>query len=364
MHSPKPKAIVVDDSRTSRNYCKAILSGSYDVGTAESGEEFFSLLDTFRPDIVLLDVEMPGLSGYDVIRRFKLDPANADIPVLFLTAHDGTESELEGLALGAVDYLAKHSAPSLILRRLDMQLLMASQKRQLQNYNDNLQKMVEEKTRTVTELQNAVFDLLTHVVEYRDDQTGGHVDRTKSYFRLLLDAMDAGGVYREHLADWDTRLVVLSSQLHDIGKVAIKDSILLKPGRLSSTEFEEMKKHTVYGADIIGGIEKNTADRSFIDHAGHMARFHHERWDGAGYPEGRKGAEIPLEGRIMAVVDVYDALISARPYKPPLSHDDAMGIIVEGSGSHFDPDIVRVFEGASSCVRTASEATSLEAACA
>ncbi len=283
------KVIVVDDSKTARTYCRAILSGSFDVATAASGEEFFSLLETYTPDIVLLDLEMPGMDGYDVIRRFKENPLNADIPVLFLTAHDATENELEGLGLGAVDFLSKNSPPPLILRRIDIQLLMASQKRQLRNYNDNLQRVVEAKTRTVIELQNAVFDLLTQVVEFRDGQIGGHVDRTKSYFGILLEALVTEGPYMNIVRNWDFRLVRYSSQVHDIGKVAIRDDILLKTGRLTSEEFEEMKKHTTYGAEIIGRIERNTSDRSFVDHAGRMARFHHERWDGTGYPDGLKG---------------------------------------------------------------------------
>lgn len=354
MMDAKPKVIVVDDSRTSRTYCTAILSDKHEVRTAASGKEFFALLDTFTPEIVLLDVEMPDLSGYDVIRRFKQDPAHADIPVMFLTAHDNMEKELEGLSLGAVDYLAKHSSPPVILRRIGIQLLMASQKRQLRNYNENLQRMVEEKTRTVTELQNGVFDLLTQVVEFRDDQTGGHVDRTKSYFGILLEAIGAEDAFAESIRNWDKRLVVLSSQLHDIGKVAIRDDVLLKPGRLSEVEFNEMKKHTVYGSEIIARIERSTSDRSFINYAGRMARFHHERWDGTGYPDGLKGHDIPLEGRLMAVVDVYDALISPRPYKAPFSPEKALAIIIESAGTHFDPDLVRVFAEIFPCIRAAS----------
>lgn len=355
MEDDKPKVIVVDDSRTSRTYCKVVLSGSYDVTAVASGDEFFALLETRRPDVVLLDVEMPGMSGYDVLQRFTKDPRNRAIPVLFLTGRDEFESELAGLQLGAVDYIPKNAPPQLLLRRIEIQFIMARQRAQLKQYNDNLQRMVQEKTRAIIELQNAVFDLLTQVVEYRDGTTGGHVDRTTACFNIMLEALQRYGIYGSTMRGWDPRLVVLSSQLHDIGKVAIPDSVLLKPGRLTADEFERMKKHTVYGAQIIERIERNITDRSFIDHARNMAEFHHERWDGSGYPNGLRGEAIPLEGRIMSIVDVYDALVSSRPYKEPIPHEKAVDIIMDGAGTHFDPRLVQAFAGVSPYMEVATE---------
>jgi putative two-component system response regulator len=203
--------------------------------------------------------------------------------------------------------------------------------------------MVEEKTKTVIELQNAVFRLLSEVVEYRDDNTGDHTMRTQKFYNILLNGLIENNVYAEEIAKWDTDLVILSSQLHDIGKIGIRDSILLKPARLTAEEFDVMQQHAVIGANIIEKIEKSTSERKFIKHAKLMAGTHHERWDGTGYPIGLAENSIPLQGRIMAVVDVYDALISERPYKPPIPHEEAVRIIKESSGTHFDPQVVGVF---------------------
>jgi putative two-component system response regulator len=203
--------------------------------------------------------------------------------------------------------------------------------------------MVEEKTSTIFDLQAAVFDLLAEVVEYRDDVTGGHISRTQRYIGLMLEEMKRRSLYIEQIVQWDFSLITLSSQLHDLGKVAIRDSILLKPGRLTPSEFEEMKKHTTYGAKIISRIEGSTKDRTFIAHAKLMALSHHERWDGSGYPHGLKGDRVPLEGRLMAFADVYDALISQRPYKDSSSHDEAVDIICQGKATQFDPYLMDIF---------------------
>lgn len=334
---------MVDDNITNLSMGKSALCAHYDVYTVPSGEKLFKILGYITPDIILLDVEMPEMNGYEVIKILKANQHTAPIPIIFLTAKNDMDSELKGLSLGAIDYIAKPFSVPLLLKRVEVHLLMESQKRQLREYNTNLQKMVEEKTQTVLELQNAVFDLLTEVVEYRDDETGGHVSRTRGYYQVMMDALLADSLYRDEVLTWDIRLVVLSSQLHDIGKVAIRDNILLKPGKLTESEFEEMKRHTLYGGAIIERIERNTPERGFIDHAKIMAMTHHERWDGRGYPAGLSGTDIPLQGRIMALVDVYDALISKRPYKQPYTHEEAVQIIVEESGRQFDPELVRVF---------------------
>jgi putative two-component system response regulator len=236
----------------------------------------------------------------------------------------------------------------LLLKRIELHL-------QLQDYSANLHKMVEAKTRTITELQNAVFDLLSEVVEYRDDVTGGHINRTKQYLLIMLEKMLYSNVYASDIRSWDIRLFVLSSQMHDVGKVAIRDSILLKPGRLTTAEFEEMKKHTIYGARIIEKIENSTTEKDFIVHARLMALSHHEKWDGTGYPYGLAGSAIPIQGRIMAFADVYDALVSQRPYKTAFGHDDAVGIIAQGRGTHFDPALVDVFLSVSDAINAARQ---------
>jgi putative two-component system response regulator len=287
---------------------------------------------------------MPGMNGYEVIKRLKAsEPAIASIPVIFLTAKNDSSSELEGLSLGAVDYITKPFSPPLLLKRMELHLLIESQKAALTEYNTNLQEMVRKETKTVVDLQNSILKTVANMVEHRDTATGDHVARTQSYLRVLLDAMRQGGVYQDETSSWDNDFLLQSCQLHDVGKISIRDSILLKPGKLTAEEFDEMKKHTIFGIKIIEEIEKDTPESSFLKHAKIFAGTHHEKWNGAGYPYGLKGKDIPLQGRLMAIADVYDALISERPYKPPMSHAEAVKIIVDGRGTHFDPILTDLF---------------------
>ncbi len=343
MTSARKKIMLVDDNLTNLTAGKNALTDSYDVLPATSGEKMFKLMARARPDLILLDVEMPEMDGYAVIKILKSNSDTRDIPVIFLTAMTDHGSELEGLSLGAIDYITKPFSKPLLLKRIELHLLVEEQKRQLQDYNDNLQHMVLDKTRTIVELQQVLFEILAEVVEYRDDVTGGHIDRTRSYVRILLDELRRRNDYVGEMAGWDFDLVILSSQLHDIGKVAVRDQILLKPGKLTTEEFAEMKRHTDYGAKILAKIESGTRESKFIEHATVMALRHHERWDGTGYPGGLAGTDIPLQGRLMAVADVYDALISDRPYKSAMSHQEAARIIIESGGSHFDPKLVEAF---------------------
>ncbi|MDR1533506.1 MAG: response regulator [Planctomycetota bacterium] len=343
MTAGKQRVFLVDDNITNLSVGKNALSGNYEVYTVNSGEKMFRLLERVRPDIVLLDVEMPGMNGYEVIRALKGSERTADIPVIFLTVKTDPGSEVEGLSLGAVDYIAKPFSPILLLARIELHLLVQTQRNKLQNFADHLQEMVTAKTKSVLELQNTLFDLLAEVVEYRDNVTGHHVDRTRRYLQIMLEGMRGGRIYREEISGWDTQLITISSQLHDVGKIAICDSILKKPGRLTPDEFEVIKKHTVYGGQIIGRVEMNMTDSAFIRHAKRMAISHHEKWAGGGYPQGLAGEDIPLEGRIMSLVDVYDALISKRPYKEPFTHGKAMEIIRGDRGTSFDPWLTDLF---------------------
>ncbi|MDR0330219.1 MAG: HD domain-containing protein [Chitinispirillales bacterium] len=215
--------------------------------------------------------------------------------------------------------------------------------KQLELRTNNLQRMIDEKTKSVVELKNAILKTMAELVEYRDDVTGGHIERTQRYLGILIDAMLARGVYAEEMASWDIKLVSQSAQLHDLGKIAVKDSILLKPGKLTDEEFESIKQHSVVGEEIIEKIITETTEREFLEHAKLFAGTHHEKWDGSGYPRGLKGAEIPLQGRIMAIADVYDALVSNRPYKKAFTHEEASNIISESRGTHFDPALVDIF---------------------
>ena len=335
---------LVDDDVTNLSLGKNALAASYNVFTLNSGARLLKMLEKHLPDLILLDIEMPEMGGYEVIKAIKRNKTTEHIPVIFLTAKSDAASELEGLSLGAIDYIIKPFSPPLLLKRLEVHLLVAAQKRELRHYNDNLLEMVKAKTNTVVELQNAVLKAIAELVEFRDDTTGGHIERTQSYLGILLNALLEQGLYQEQVSAWDIELVLQSAQLHDVGKIAIEDSILLKAGKLTEEEFAKVKEHAAFGEKVIEKIKKTTTEQAFLEHAGILAATHHERWDGSGYPRGLKGKEIPLLGRAMAIADVYDALVSARPYKKALSHQEAVRIILEGRGSHFDPVLVDVFE--------------------
>jgi len=348
--SVRKTIFLVDDDLTNLTVGRNALDGHYDVLTLNSGARLVKMLEKNIPDLILLDVEMPEMNGYDTIKAIKSNPETAAIPVIFLTAKSDDSSELEGLSLGAVDYIIKPFSAPLLLKRIELHLLVESQKIELQSqkqelirFNSNLQEMVKAKTQTVVELQDALLKTMAELVECRDDITGGHIERTQSYLGTLLDAMREQGLYMDEMAAWDIKLVLQSAQLHDVGKIAIKDGILNKPGKLTAEEFEEIKKHTTFGGTVIDKIKESTTEQAFLEYAGIFALTHHEKWDGTGYPRGLKGEEIPLLGRIMAIADVYDALVSDRPYKKAFTHDDAVKIIMDGKGTHFDPALTDLF---------------------
>lgn len=343
MEHERKKVILVDDNPINLKLARNTLMGKYDVFTVPSAEKLFQLLEKTLPDIILLDVLMPEMSGYEAIGILKKDPRTADIPVLFLTSKSDTSSELEGFTLGAVDYIVKPFSPPLLLKRVDVHVLVESQKKELKHINENLQQIVDEKTSAVLELQNAVLKTMSNLVECRDDVTGGHVERTERFLGLLVDEMLLRGVYKDVLDTWDIKLFLQSAQLHDVGKIAIRDNILMKPAPLTKEEFEEMKKHPAFGETVIEKIQQGARESVFLTHAKIMAGTHHEKWDGTGYPRGIAGSNIPLQGRLMAVVDVYDALISERPYKKAFAPEEAVRIITEGSGVQFDPALMDVF---------------------
>jgi putative two-component system response regulator len=352
------KVVLVDDDYANLINGKNTLKKQYEVFTVPSGEKLFELLEQIVPDIILLDIEMPAMNGYDVFRELKKTPDTAKIPVVFLTARRDAGSELEGLSLGAVDYMAKPFSPPLLLKRIENHLASETQKRQLREYGENLVQMVKEQTQTIVELQNAILSVLANVVEYRDDETGAHVNRTQRYLRVLISKLLRRHSYQEEISTWDVRLMLLSSQLHDIGKVAIPDAILLKPGKLTPEEFNVIKSHTIIGSQIIEGIEEELHEHQFIRYARTMAISHHEKWDGTGYPYRLSQLNIPLQGRCMAIVDVYDALVSVRPYKEVFSHEEALRIISEGKGNHFDPLLVEAFLDAADLIYSESKKAS------
>ena len=347
MGSDRKTIFLVDDDITNLTIGDNILSEFYNVFTLNSAKLLFKMLEKHIPDLILLDVEMPEMNGYETIKLLKEKEKTGHIPVIFLTAKSDSENELEGLSLGAIDYIIKPFSPPLLLKRIEVHLLVESQKKELINFNNNLQEMVETKTKTVIELQNAILRTMAELVECRDDITGGHIERTQSYLGVLLDALLEHGLYKEEISSWNLNLVLQSTQLHDVGKIIIKDYILQKPGKLTEEEYEKIKEHTTFGEEIIERIKKNTTEQTFLDYAKVFAGSHHEKWNGTGYPRGLKGAEIPLLGRIMAIADVYDALVSDRPYKKALTNEEAIKIIIESKATHFDPDIAELFLGVS-----------------
>jgi putative two-component system response regulator len=346
MPETRKKVILVDDNPINLKLARNTLMGKYDVFTVPSAEKLFELLEKTFADIILLDVMMPEMSGYDAIKILKNNPKTADIPVIFLTSKSDTSSELEGFIQGAVDYVSKPFSPQLLLKRVDVHVLVESQKKELAHMNQNLQRLVEEKTEEIQELQNAILKTMSNLVEYRDDVTGSHVERSEQFLKLLTDEMIEQKVYYDEVKDWDMKLFLQSSQLHDVGKIGIRDNILMKPASLTTEEFNEMKKHTYYGEKVIEKIQESARESVFLTHAKIMAGTHHEKWDGSGYPRGFAGFEIPLQGRLLALMDVYDALISERPYKKPFLPDKALEIIKQGSGVHFDPALVKIFTAA------------------
>ena len=343
MTEQRKTIFVVDDNLTNLTVAKNVLSGAYNIFTINSGPRLFKILESKIPDLILLDINMPDMDGYDVIRQLKTNVNTFHIPVIFLTALDDEDTEFEGLSLGAVDYIIKPFSPLLLLKRIELHLLVESQKQELINYNNNLEKMVEEKVKTVIDLKNALLRTMAELVEHRDKDTGGHIDRTQKYVKVLIDAMRENKVYVDEVEGWDEQLVIQSSQLHDVGKISVSDSILLKPGKLTPEEFETMKRHAAFGCKIIEDIIANTYDSEFLSYAKHFAVSHHEKWDGTGYPNGLSGESIPLLGRLMAIADVYDALTTDRPYKEAFCHEKAVTIILEGRGAHFDPNLVDIF---------------------
>ena len=343
---------VVDDNDTNLAKAKQSLEGDYRVFPLPSAVKLLSLLEKIIPDLILLDIEMPEMNGFEAIQKLKADTRFADIPVIFLTANIDEKSELAGFDMGAADYISKPFSVPRLLKRVTNQLLLASQKKDLiasremlNGYANNLEQRVHEKTKEVVNLQNAVLTTVADLVEFRDKHTGGHINRTQLYLSFLIQELCRKRLYEDETEEWDREFFLPSAQLHDVGKIAISDLILNKPGKLTPEEFEIMKTHVTAGVAAIHKIMSVTNEHAFLHYALLFAGTHHEKWDGTGYPEGLEGAAIPLEGRLMAIADVYDALISTRPYKKPFTHDEAKKIIEDGSGTHFDPVLVEVFNG-------------------
>jgi len=341
----KPVVLIVDDTPENLTIMNGLLKDAYRTKVANNGERALKLATAEpKPDLVLLDIMMPGMDGYEVCRRLKADAATREIPVIFLTAKTQVEDESRGFEVGCVDYITKPISPPIVLARVRTHLALKAAADFLRDKNEYLGAEVARRTKQISVVQDVTIMAMASLAETRDNETGNHIRRTQHYVRVLALEMRKQPKFAAVMDDATIELLFKSAPLHDIGKVGIPDAILLKPGKLTPEEFEVMKTHTTLGRDAIVAAEGLLDEPvSFLEYAREIAYSHQEKWDGTGYPEGLAGEQIPLSARLMAVADVYDALISRRVYKPPLPHDKAVEIIREGRGKHFDPEVVDSF---------------------
>ncbi|MBS2034552.1 two-component system response regulator [bacterium] len=342
----RPTVLIVDDTPDNLALMSALLKDECLVKVANHGQKALRIAasDTSL-DLILLDVMMPEMDGYEVCRRLKAEEATRDIPVIFLTAKSEVGDETLGFSLGAVDYISKPISPPVVLARVRTHLKLKQMSDALKAHNITLEEEVERRTAEVVAIQDVTIHAMASLAETRDSDTGNHIRRTKHYVRLLAEKLRDHPRFEHFLGD-DRNIDMLykSAPLHDIGKVGVPDRILLKPGRFEPDEMEIMKTHTTLGRDAILQAERELGlEMPFLHHAKEIAYSHQEKWDGSGYPQGLAGEDIPISARLMAVADVYDALISKRVYKDGMSHEQAVKIMHEGSGSHFDPDVILAF---------------------
>lgn len=349
--------LAVDDQPDNLLILEELLGERYRMHSVSDGQAALDYLATgARVDLILLDVMMPVLNGYQVCERLKADEATRHIPVIFLTSLDSAADEEHALRLGAEDFMHKPFSPPVVLARVANHLKLSRFTGLLRERNDDLERLVVERTREIRHqadellrreaqlvaAQDATIRAFCSLAEARDNETGNHIRRTQRYVEALAMRLRDHPRFREALRDETVELLFKSAPLHDVGKVAIPDAILLKPGKLTPSEWEIMKQHAAFGRDAIASAERElgSTHRSYLRYAREIAYGHHERWNGTGYPQGISGEAIPVSARLMAAADVYDALISRRVYKPAFSHETAIAMIAEERGAHFDPDVV------------------------
>jgi putative two-component system response regulator len=337
--SQKPTILVVDDTPDNLDLMGDLLMDDYRVKVANSGKKALEIVQSASPpDLVLLDIMMPEMDGYEVCRILKSSEETKNIPVIFLTAKTNTIDEQKGFEIGAVDYITKPISPAIVMARVKTHL-------DLYYKNVYLEKLVTQRTHEIAAIQDVTIHAMASLAETRDNETGNHIRRTQNYVKLLAQHLQFHPNYT-HFLNMDGVIETLfkSAPLHDIGKVGIPDAILLKPGRFEPSEFEIMKSHPELGQNTILQAESELGiDVPFLQYAKEIAYGHHEKWDGSGYPQGLSGEDIPISARLMAVADVYDALISRRVYKEGMPHEQAVQIILDGKGTHFDPHIIEAF---------------------
>ncbi|MFZ6862633.1 response regulator [Undibacterium sp. Ji67W] len=340
----KATVLVVDDTPINLSLMRDLLQSEYQVKVAPTGARALKIARATPPDLILLDIMMPDMDGYEVCRQLKADELTASIPIIFLTAKNNTEDEQIGFDLGVVDYITKPISPPIIMARVRSHLVLKVAADILRNQKQMLEIEVAKRTHELESLQDVTILIMASLAETRDNETGNHILRTQRYVRVLAETLRLHPRFSAFLTPENIELLFKSAPLHDIGKVGIPDKILLKPGRFEPHEMEIMKTHTTLGRVSIEVAEQRLGRTfPFLQFAKEIAYSHQEKWDGSGYPEGLIGDAIPISARLMAVADVYDALVCKRVYKDGMTHESAAAIMIEGRGSHFDPDILDAF---------------------
>jgi len=340
----KGNILVVDDTKENLDMLTTLLSlHGYLARPVPNGEMALKACEIDPPELILLDINMPGMNGYEVAKRLKENPQLREIPIIFVSGLHEEKSILQGFKVGSVDYVAKPFRINELIARVETHLKLYRTQKELELYSNNLEKLVQQQVSKLTEAYKATIFAMAKLAEYRDDDTGQHIERVRLYARTLAQQLAEKGPYKNDINEVFVERIFEASPLHDIGKIAIPDAILLKPGRLTVEEMEVMKLHTVIGASVLKDVYSKHPYNEFIAMSIEIAMSHHERWNGKGYPQGLKGEDIPLSARVVALADVYDALRSKRPYKNPISHEAAVKIILEEKGEHFDPYVVDAF---------------------
>ncbi|NLK62836.1 MAG: response regulator [Fusobacteria bacterium] len=339
----KETLVIIDDTKENLDLLAELFKNDYNLRLFPSGELALKSIKSIIPDLILLDINMPGLNGYEVCEQLKKNEITEKIPVIFLSALNDKFDKVKAFEVGGVDYVTKPFHFEELNSRVRTHIKIKKLQNEIEYKNQNLEKIVEEKVTEIKNSQLATIITITKLSEARDDDTGRHIERLSTFSKMIAQNLYERGIYKEIIDDEFIDIIYHASPLHDIGKIGIRDNILLKPGKLTNEEFEIMKTHVTLGAETLLTIKKQYPYNKILNMGLKIAKYHHEKWDGSGYCEGLKGDEIPLCARILALCDVYDALRSKRVYKEAFSHEKSYDIILEGKGKHFDPNIVDSF---------------------